>query len=53
MKALAWRDGAGQVWLSYTDPGALKARFGIADRDPVFQKMTGALDKLTDAALAE
>ena len=53
MKALAWRDGAGQVWLSYTDPGALKARFGIADRDPVFQKMTGALDKLTDAALGE
>ncbi len=51
MKALAWEDGDGQVWLSYTAPSALKARFGIGDRDPVFEKMTGALDNLTNAAL--
>lgn len=53
MKALAWEDGDGQVWLSYTSPSALKARFGISDRDPVFEKMTGALDKLTSAAISK
>ena len=51
LKALAWRDKDGKVWLGYTKPSVLKSRHGIADRDPVFKKMTGALDKLTTAAV--
>ncbi len=51
LKALAWRDEAGKVWLAYTSPAALKQRYNITDRDKVFGKITGALGKLTDAAL--
>lgn len=51
LKALAWEDASGKVWLAYTAPAALKARHGVSGRDAVFQKMTGALDKLTNAAL--
>ncbi len=51
LKALAWRDDAGKVWLGYTKPDTLKARHGISGRDEVFKKMTGALDKLTSAAV--
>ena len=29
LKALAWQDEAGQVWLSMPDPAALKARYGL------------------------
>ena len=50
MKALAWEDKDGKVYLSYTAPEALKARYGISDKDKVFQTMTGALGKFTDAA---
>ena len=31
LKALAWEDGDGQVWLSYNDPDYLKRRFGVDD----------------------
>ncbi len=51
LKALVWKDDAGKVWLAYTAPAALKARYGVTGRDAVFEKMTGALDKLTGAAL--
>ncbi|MEL6289507.1 MAG: DUF302 domain-containing protein [Pseudomonadota bacterium] len=50
MKALAWTDAEGKTFLSYTDPAALKARYGITDRDAVIAKMTKALDGLTTAA---
>ncbi|MEL6873233.1 MAG: DUF302 domain-containing protein [Pseudomonadota bacterium] len=50
MKALAWEDKDGKVYLSYTAPAALKARYAIGDKDKVFQTMTGALGKFTDAA---
>ena len=51
LKALAWQDDAGKVWLGYTAPDALKARHGVTGRDEVFKKMTGVLDKLTSAAV--
>lgn len=51
LKALAWKDKAGKVWLAYTSPAELKKRHNITDRDKVFGKITGALGKLTDAAL--
>ncbi len=53
LKALAWRDDAGKVWVSYNDPAYLKQRHGITDRDPVFKKMTGALKKLIGKAVSK
>lgn len=31
LKALAWQDASGQVWLGYNDPPFLAARHGAAD----------------------
>jgi uncharacterized protein (DUF302 family) len=31
LKALAWQDSDGKVWLSYNDPEYMKKRFGLAD----------------------
>jgi uncharacterized protein (DUF302 family) len=31
LKALAWEDPEGQVWLSYNDPEYLKSRHGFPD----------------------
>ncbi len=31
LKALAWQDANGQVWLSYNDPVYIQRRFGLAD----------------------
>jgi uncharacterized protein (DUF302 family) len=31
LKALAWQDSEGKVWVSYNDPESLKRRFGIGD----------------------
>jgi uncharacterized protein (DUF302 family) len=53
LKALAYKDAQGQVWLVYNDPVYLKARYGIKDKDPVFEKMTGALNAMTDKAAAK
>ena len=50
MKALAWEDEKGQVWLTYNDPAYLAKRHGITDRDEVVKKMNGALDKFSSAA---
>ena len=50
MKVLAWQDDKGKVWLAYTKPDALKARYDIKGKDGVFAKMTGALDKMTGKA---
>ncbi len=51
LKLLAWRDDAGQVWIAYNDPAALKARHQIKGRDKLFGKMSKVLGALTDAAL--
>lgn len=53
MKALAWEDEKGQVWLTYNDPSYIAKRHGISDRDEVKMKMTGALDKLTTKATSK
>ena len=50
MKVLAWQDDKGQVWLAYTKPDVLKARYDIKGKDGVFAKMTGALSKMTGKA---
>lgn len=53
LKALAWRDDDGKVWVSYNDPAFLKARHEMSDRDPVFEKMAGVLKGLIGKAVSE
>lgn len=50
MKALAWEDADGQVWLTYNDPQYIADRHGISDREEIVNKMGHALDNLTNAA---
>lgn len=50
MKALAWADADGQVWLSYNDPAYLVQRHNIADRDALVEKMRKVLAELGAAA---
>ncbi len=50
MKALAWEDGKGNVWLTYNDPQYIADRHRIRNRAEVIGKMTKALDTLTDKA---
>ena len=45
LKALAWEDPAGKVWLSYNDPAWLAGRHGLADQ-------AGERTKAMAAALA-
>lgn len=53
MKALAWEDAEGRVWLTYNDPQYIADRHGITDRPGIVKKMSAALDKMTDAATAQ
>ncbi|MEL0587691.1 MAG: DUF302 domain-containing protein [Candidatus Thiodiazotropha sp. (ex. Lucinoma kazani)] len=50
LKALAWQDAEGKVWLSYNSPDYLFNRFAINDRAKVKKKITGALAKLSQSA---
>jgi uncharacterized protein (DUF302 family) len=50
MKALAWKDADGQVWLAYNDPAYLVQRHAITDRDAVVEKMRNALRAFCKAA---
>jgi len=51
MKALAWKDESGQVWLTYNDPAYVVNRHGIRDREQIKNKMTVALNNLTNIAI--
>jgi len=50
MKALAWKDESGVVWLTYNDPAYIARRHKISDRDHIVKKMTGALNNFTNIA---
>lgn len=50
MKALAWKDSKGQVWLTYNDPQYIADRHAINNRPAIVKKMTGALNNLTNLA---
>jgi uncharacterized protein (DUF302 family) len=50
LKALAWEDASGQVWLGYNDPQYLAARHGARDCTPVVQNLRKALDGLAGVA---
>lgn len=53
LKAIAWKDADGQVWLAYNDPAYIAKRHGISDRDEVLKKMSEALAGLTAKAAAK
>ncbi|MCG6969160.1 MAG: DUF302 domain-containing protein [Gammaproteobacteria bacterium] len=50
MKALAYEDEKGQVWLTYNDPQYIADRHGIDDRKEVVAKMSKALDNFSSVA---
>ena len=50
LKALAWKDQQGNVWLSYTRPDHLFQRFSINDHPKAKQKMEKALAKFATFA---
>lgn len=50
LKVLAWEDAAGKVWVGYTEPADLVARYQISDRAEVAKAMAGVLDQLTTQA---
>ena len=52
MKALAWKDADGKVWLGYNDPTYIAERHGITDRPEIIAKMTNALNGMTNKAIA-
>ncbi len=52
LKALAWQDAAGQVWLGYNDPAWLAQRHGVASC-AVAANLATALGQLAEAATAK
>lgn len=53
LKALAWEDANGKVWLAYNEPSYIAARHGIKGQQKIIDKMTGALKKFTDYAVGQ
>lgn len=51
LKALAWEDSGGKVWLSYNLPEYLKKRHGIEGKDEALKALAGALDAMVEKAL--
>ena len=49
LRVLVFEEG-GETKIGYLDPAELKARYNVEDADEIFAKVTGALNKLTDAA---
>lgn len=49
LKALAWQDAEGKVWLTYNDPQYLKARFSLPDE---LLAPISALSALIEQAIA-
>jgi len=51
LKALAWQDDAGQVWLGMLDPAVLKTRYGLsASCDRAIEAMQGVVRGLLASA---
>ena len=51
LKALAWEDADGKVWLGYNAASYLKERHGIEGKDESLKALAAALDAMTDKAL--
>lgn len=51
LKALAYTDADGQTYLTYTAPASLETRHNIQTHSAIIEKMTGALDAMTNKAV--
>jgi uncharacterized protein (DUF302 family) len=51
LKALAWQDAAGQVWLGYNDPKFLASRHNAGNCDGVASNLSKALAGLAQEAV--
>lgn len=52
LKVLAWQDADGKVFVTYTDPATLAARYRLDGKDDVLNAMAQALDAFSTAAAA-
>lgn len=52
MKILVWQDGS-TTRIGYIEPEEIVEEYDIDDDHPIVKTMEGALEKLTDAAIAE
>lgn len=50
LKALVWKDAAGKTWISYNEPDWIAERHGVADAQPVLNKMADLLSAISTAA---
>ena len=50
LKALVWQDAAGKTWISYNEPSWIVQRHGVANAEPVVDKMATALRAISKAA---
>lgn len=53
LKALAWQDAGGQVWLGYNDPKYVASRHGAGDCGPVVENMSKALAGMARESVRE
>lgn len=53
LRALAWEDRNGDVWLQYTPAAELQERYAVMGQDEVFARMSTALERFTMEAVAE
>ena len=50
LKALVWQDAANKTWISYNQPSWIAQRHGLADAQPVVNKMAGLLSAISSKA---
>jgi uncharacterized protein (DUF302 family) len=51
LKALAWEDASGQVWLGYNDPGFIATRHGVS-QCPAVENMRKAMADFAQTAVS-
>jgi uncharacterized protein (DUF302 family) len=52
LKALAWQDADGKVFVTYADPATLAARYQLEGKNDVLKAMAQALDAFSTVAAA-
>jgi len=52
LRALAWRDAEGRVWLGVTDPAWIAARHGAKGAEETVARMRAAVERLAREAAA-
>lgn len=52
-KILVFQEASGEVKVAYNDPLYLRDRHGVTENESILQKISGALNKLTEVAIAK